>query len=404
MTDNILVLGDDSRAFLAVARSLGRRGFQVHAAPSDTGAPALRSRYICQIHSLPSYAAGPEAWTHRLRHLVQDHSIAMVVPCSDSSLAKLQHCASRIGDAQLAIPGPKAIEAFTNKAATRALAASLGVPVAPGEVLKPDADASELSAGLGLPMAIKPCVSYLLGDIVEKRFARIVKTFDELRTVLTANAGKGFLAESFFVGEGVGVSVVARAGTIVQAYQHRRLQEASETGASTSRISEPVDPELLRSVEAMTRATELHGVAMFEFRRDSATGNFILLEVNPRFWGSLPLALEAGVDFPAMLYDLLSGEPVRPARDYRVGVIKRDLLGEYYRFSDQLEKAHFLSLILPIAAAALRLVTPSAWDSWAADDPQPFFEERRELGRRIGAALRKRLPSAALHPRRYPLT
>ena len=57
-----------------------------------------------------------------------------------------------------------------------------------------------------------------------------------------------------------------------------------------------------------------------------------------------------------------------------------------------------------IAAAAIRLVTPSAWDSWAADDPQPFIEERRELGRRIGKALRKRLPNTAGRLRQSPLT
>jgi predicted ATP-grasp superfamily ATP-dependent carboligase len=404
MADNILVLGDDARAFLAVARSLGRRGIEVHAAPSDMAAPALRSRYICQIHSLPSYAAGPETWARRLGQIVQDHSIAMVVPCSDSSLAKLHHCAGRIGDTQLAIPGSTAMAAFTDKAATRALAASLGVPVATGEVLESGADASELSARIGLPMAIKPCVSYILGDVVEKRFARIVKTLDELRTVLAAHAGKGFLAESFFVGEGVGVSVVARAGTIVQAYQHRRLHEASETGASTSRISEPVDPELLRSVEAMTRATELHGIAMFEFRREPITGNHVLLEVNPRFWGSLPLAIEAGVDFPAMLHDLLTRRPVSPVRDYRVGLVKRDLLGEYYRISGLAERTRSLGLTVALAAAAIRLVTPRAWDSWAADDPQPFIEERRELGRRIGEALRKRLPSTSRRLRQSPLT
>ncbi len=404
MADRILVLGDDARAFLAVVRSLGRRGFEVHAAPSDRTSPALRSRYIHRLHDLPSYAAGPEAWTLRLRQLAQDHSIAMIVPCSDSSLAKLHHCAGRIGSAQVAVPGPAAMAAFTDKAATRALAISLGVPVAAGGLLTPDSDAMELSARLGLPMAIKPCVSYVLGDVVEKRFARIVKSHAELRSALAAHGGKGYLAEAFFVGEGVGVSVIARSGTVVQAYQHRRLHEASETGASTSRISEPVDPELLRSVEAMIRATELHGVAMFEFRREPKTGSYILLEVNPRFWGSLPLALEAGVDFPIMLHDLLTGKPVRPVRHYRVGVIKRDLLGEYYRISGRLEKSHFLSLCLPVVAAAVRLVTPRAWDSWAADDPQPFFEERRELGRRIGAALRKRLPRAARHPRHYPLT
>lgn len=402
MTEAILVLGDDVRAFLAVVRSLGRLGLEVHAAPSDWTSPALRSRYVHQTHSLPSYAASPEAWETRLLELAGNYSIGMILPCSDSSLAKLHH-AGRLGIAQLGVPGPAAMAAFTDKAATRALAESLGIPVAAGELLTPETDADALTGRLGLPMAIKPRASYALRDVVEKRFARIVKSRAELRKTLAAHAHEDYLAESFFVGDGVGVSVIARQGTILQAYQHRRLLEASETGASTSRISETINPELLRSVEAMTGATKLHGVAMFEFRRDRKTGDHILLEVNPRFWGSLPLALEAGVDFPVMLHDLLSGKPVHVTCDYRVGVRKSDLLGEYYRLVGGRWKGDFLKMSFSAAAVAIRTLTPGAWDSWAADDPQPFVQERKELLRRIGDALGKRLPNADPRPRPRPL-
>ena len=51
----VLVLGSDTRSFLAVVRSLGRAGIEVHVAWCPADAPALGSRYVHTVHSLPPY-------------------------------------------------------------------------------------------------------------------------------------------------------------------------------------------------------------------------------------------------------------------------------------------------------------------------------------------------------------
>lgn len=323
----------------------------------------------------------------------------MIFPSSDSALLTLHHHPGAAGGATLAIPNPEAVAGFCDKGATRALAAAHGVPIAAGEVLAPGSEARALGAKLGFPLVLKPRVSYALGDAVEKRSARILRTEAALGGALEACAGDGYLAEAFFPGEGVGLSVLARRGVILQSYQHRRLAQASETGPSTRRVSEAVDPRLLRHVSALAEATALTGVAMFEFRRDPATGDHVLLEVNPRFWGSLPLALAAGVDFPALLYDLLRHDRAAPPARYRIGRIKRDLLGEYDRLARLAEggaraKAGFSALA--VMAGVLR---PAGWDSWAADDPEPFVRERNQLARRLGGAILKRGATPALPAR-----
>ena len=60
------------------------------------------------------------------------------------------------------------------------------------------------------------------------------------------------------------------------------------------------------------------GVGMLEYRWDPATGDFCLIEFNSRFWGSLHLALYAGVDFPALLVDAYFGHP-RDSTPARLG-------------------------------------------------------------------------------------
>ncbi|HEX8238817.1 MAG TPA: ATP-grasp domain-containing protein [Allosphingosinicella sp.] len=395
MTDRVLLLGDDLRAFLAIARSLGRRGVEVHAAPSDFSSPALRSRYIAAAHRLPPYPLDPKAWESALARLIAEHGFRRVVPTSDSGLFMLRHHAGALGRERIGIANEAALEIFSDKANTRALAESHGVKVALGRLLGGDETAVELAEALGLPLVLKPRTSFVLGDIETKRSARVVRDSAELDRQLRSGAWKGCVAESFFPGVGVGLSVLAREGRILFAYQHRRLHESSETGASTMRVSEPADPGLLAAAEPLAAAARLDGVAMFEFRLDRGSGRHVLLEVNPRFWGSLPLAVAAGADFPALWWDLsVRGREGRCA--YEGGILKADLTGEFDRAVNRFEAAsgfeRLRSAAAGLATAVMLATARRTADSWAADDPEPWREERRMLGDRARQALRKRLP------------
>jgi protein-tyrosine-phosphatase len=306
----------------------------------------------------------------------------------------LRHHAGVLGRERIGIANETALEIFSDKANTRALAERHGVKVAGGRLLGAGENAEALARTLRLPLVLKPRASYALGDIATKRSALVVHDLPELDRQLRSGAWDGCVAESFFHGVGVGLSVLASKGRILFAYQHRRLRESSETGASTKRVSESADPALLAAARPLAAEVGLDGVAMFEFRVDRNSGRHILLEVNPRFWGSLPLAVAAGADFPALWWDL-AVRAVESKGEYRAGVLKADLTGEFDRAVDRFEESSGLGRLRAAAAGlatavALRRARESA-DSWAGDDPEPWLEERRTLGVRARQALRKRL-------------
>lgn len=402
----VLVLGSGPQAFLAIVRSLGRRGLEVHVASPDLKTPALASRYIAQAHDLPRYSSGAETWVEALRRLLATHDYRLVIPSSDETLMTLNHHASALGEDRIAIPNRDALQSFTDKPSTRALAERVGTPICAGKIVSREGDPDELVREFGLPLALKPPSTYVLGGAA-RNAVRIIRDVSALREALSGGAAEGFLVESFFHGVGVGVSVLANRGEIVQAYQHRRLRESSDAGLGTLRVSEPVNGRLLASVAPLARATGLHGVAMFEFRYDPARGAHVLLEVNPRFWGSLPLAVAAGADFPGMLYDLLVTGTARPMR-YRGGVQLADMEGEYFRAVRKVDAADSLQARLAAVSSmiliAARPYLRRDYDSWAEDDECPFLQERRDLlghmrsaiGRRLG---RGRIPAPAQEER-----
>jgi predicted ATP-grasp superfamily ATP-dependent carboligase len=97
---------------------------------------------------------------------------------------------------------------------------------------------------------------------------------------------------------------------------------------SVYRESVPLDRSLVEQSAELLRAMNWQGVAMVEFKLDQRDGQAKLMEVNGRFWGSLQLAVDAGVNFPLLLYRLALGEDVPAQTQYRIGTKSRWLLGD----------------------------------------------------------------------------
>ena len=235
--------------------------------------------------------------------------------------------------AAIAIPGASSMDAFFDKEQTHAMCRGLGVPTCPATRLDLVEDPEALAARFGLPMVIKPSRSYTSGRMKTAGKVEIVHSEKELGQVLASiEDPSSYLAEGYFEGDGTGISVLAQNGEILQAFQHRRLREG-KGGCSSYRISEVLHPQMLEACEKVCRHTRHTGVCMFEFRRNSETGRWVLLEINARFWGSMALPVALGIDFPNLLYDLLVRDIASPRRDYRVGVRSRNLVLDGYNIA-----------------------------------------------------------------------
>src|SRR5439155_25270200 len=141
------------------------------------------------------------------------------------------------------------------------------------------------------------------------------------------------LVQELVRGRGAGVNTLWHQGRPLVWFCHQRLRELDlRGGRSTAAMSVAPDPRMVESAYRMLSALRWHGVAMVEFKCDEASGAYWLLEINGRFWGSLPLALAAGVDFPYYLYQLAIGETPRPPASYPVGVVARDAVAELKHF------------------------------------------------------------------------
>lgn len=325
MRERVLVIGDDMRSTLAVVRSLGRAGKAVHLAPFNWHSPATRSRYVAHVHKLPRNTY-PAEWAKAVAGVLERWHFDLIIPCCDRGMLLIDSAADVFAGQKVARPSPPAAAAtLFDKAATREHAQKVGVALAPGRRLQPDDTAADLVERLGLPLYLKPRKSYELGSLEKRGNVLHIVDAPSLAEALSAIPDPDqWVVEAEVPGIGVGYSVLAHAGTVSHAFQHRRLREA-DAGGSSLRVSEALDPELSAAVAAIVALVHFSGVCMFEFRR-MPNGRHILLEANPRFWGSVPLPVALGVDFPLFLYDQEVHGISHPPVAYPAGVRARNLL------------------------------------------------------------------------------
>ena len=123
------------------------------------------------------------------------------------------------------------------------------------------------------------------------------------------------LLQERVVGPGVGIFLLIWDGVLRATFAHRRLREKPPSGGvSVYRESIAADPALVERSRQLLAHFGWQGVAMVEYKVDERTGIPVLMEINGRFWGSLQLAVDAGVDFPRLLIDCAEGKPTRRTR------------------------------------------------------------------------------------------
>ena len=379
---NVLVLGDDIRIFLAVVRALGRAGKNVHAVCFDNRAPALKSKYLSQLHLLPNYSTNPDEWLRSLLIILQQNNINLVIPCTDPWIIMLSKHRKALSGFNLAIPSPAEMEALFDKELTHELCETLGVETVHARRLRLSDDVSSLIDEFGLPLVIKPRRSYWVDQLDTWGRVYILESASELQDVLGSIEGHDrYLVESYFDGQGCGISILAADGVILQAFQHRRLREG-RGGSSSYRISEALHMDMLEACEKIAFHMKHTGVCMFEFRINDASGKWVLLETNARFWGSMALPLSLGLDFPNLLYDLLVKGQRRPHKEYTAGIRSRNIILDGWNLLAQLKRMRANRILTWILGIGDFCLQPVRWatrteyaDSFAIDDPKPALHE-----------------------------
>jgi predicted ATP-grasp superfamily ATP-dependent carboligase len=329
----VIVMGVERRITVPVARSLYRSGVPVWVASLSGADPVLRSRALAGYFRLPDPNRRPGDFLSTLCGRAKAIGADMLIPATDGALAAISvHYDELNHHLQVACPRPAAVNRVLNKEITLRIAESVGVRV-PREYKVVDGTFPAVVQGMTFPVIAKPRQKSASENFKIRHF----RTAEEVTSAFENGSIGDAIVQEYCEGCGVGLEMLVHGGNCVAAFQHRRLHEyPSAGGVAVEAVAESVDPQLADVSLKLLRALEWEGVAMVEFRRDRRTGVSALMEVNGRYWGSVSLALQAGVDFPRYQWQLAHGEsPAVPAK-YAVGMVWHWSAGSLKRWHEVL--------------------------------------------------------------------
>lgn len=366
----------EQRSALAVVRSLARAGYRVHVAASRRHSLAGASRSAHARVLTPSPLADPVAFADAIASYAAANSVAVAIPVTEASALAMLAARDRLP--LIPMSDLASFRALSDKAALdeRAAAADLAFP--PQCIARDAAEA--LRADVRYPIVLKPSRSVNEGTKMS-----VVHAADraelELQLGRLPAAAYPLLMQERIVGPGVGVFVLMWDGEPVATFMHRRIREKPPSGGvSVYAESIAPDPALIDRAVRLLRSFDWRGVAMVELKVDARTGTPYLMEINGRFWGSLQLAIDAGVDFPALLVDRALGGNARGPDTWQVGVRGRWWWGDVDYMVTRLRRSD-AALALPSdapkrARAVLDFMTTFAPDQvFRLTDPMPFVRE-----------------------------
>jgi predicted ATP-grasp superfamily ATP-dependent carboligase len=333
--ERILVLDGHTNQALACVRSLGEAGFDVLVACHQRSPLSTWSRYCRESFRLAGQSV--EAFAS-MREWARGEGVRLVLPLTERSCVLCNAERARWEEMGITVgcgPEEMLLGAF-DKAQTLRLAEACGLSIPPTRFPASLEECVTAVEELGLPCVVKPRRSNAWDG---KHFtqaqgpAYLDRREGLAEAVLARRQGDDWpLIQAFVPGKGKGAFALCDSGRVLAWFAHERLRDTRPTGSgSCLRRSIPLESRLREPAERLLSELKWHGPAMVEFRDDGRNPP-CLMEVNGRFWGSLQLAVDSGVNFPLLWVSILKGETIGPSLEYAEGLTLRWLWGDVKRF------------------------------------------------------------------------
>jgi predicted ATP-grasp superfamily ATP-dependent carboligase len=312
----VLVTGGEHVGPLATLRALRQAGHEPWAFVPDRAAYAAWSRAVAQWRVAPDPAADPQAFVAA----VAEADVDVVLPGTEPALVVLAGRDEELAPRLVGAPPPDRAARATDKSLLPALAAAAGLETPP-TVETARAEAPAAARELGYPVIVKPLRSDV-GDTADGALAHgIPQRADDERSLadaLAALPGERVLVQPFLDAALTAACGVAWDGDLVCAvHQASRRIWPPQIGISAFAETIARDDALETGVARLLAELGWSGIFQAQFVR--ARGRAYLIDLNPRPYGSLALAVAAGANLPAMWVDLLRDGVTRRPTGYRVG-------------------------------------------------------------------------------------
>ena len=144
--------------------------------------------------------------------------------------------------------------------------------------------------------------------------SRGIKLVTDKRDLSSIPRNGSYIAQTFLFGKEYSVDTyVSQDGDCLASVVRERIKVDSGVAVIGKTV---LYPELSKAAERISKRLGLRYVSNLQFKED-VHGDPKLLEINPRFPGTMPLTVAAGIDMPGMCLDEVLGHPLPEKTEYK---------------------------------------------------------------------------------------
>lgn len=327
-TIDVLITYGWNRVAYNVLRSLSLKGLKVIVGDQSKLAMSFWSKYTGEKFLYPSFYSNSYGFVTHLKEIFHKYNPKVYIPIHEETFIVAKYI-QEFKDTGVIIPISdfNTLRTLHLKNSLMNLASRLGIPTPKTVQPRNLEDVREFAKETGFPIVIKMLnTNSAKGVFYVNSEDELLKKYEDIIKDLSIEQFP--ILQEYVRGEGYGVSLLFNKGELRAVFTHKRVREKiASGGTSTKRISTR-NKMLEEYAICLLSALKYHGVAMIEFKYDEKSKKGWLIEVNPRFWGSLALPIRAGVNFPYLLYKIAVDGDVEPVFDYKEGVVARWILGD----------------------------------------------------------------------------
>lgn len=376
----------------AAVRSLGRFGVRPVVAAADPDRPACQSKYCREVVEVPDPVTDLAGYESALVSLAERSDVQTILPFREPDVYVLARNRDHLAD-HVGTPWPTldTLRGAQDRVELFAIAERAGVATPETRLLDEWDDWDR-------PAVVKPRYTLHASEYdpaftdseVQQLSTQYVAPGEKPdREELLAEMGHVPLVQSYVpTTDEYGFFALYDEGDPVATFQHRQRRGWKYAGGPSAYREAIDDPALDSAGRRLLDELDWHGVAMVEFLRDPETGEYRLMEVNPRFWSSLPFTVQAGVDFPTLYWRQALDYRIERPPEYTPGVAGHLVTGELLHLHSILAEDYPLverpSFLRTAATVAASLFTDRRFDYLDTSDPMPFL---RDLQNTLGDVL-----------------
>ncbi len=320
----ILIIDLNTNASLATIQTLGAAGYVCYGLGfNEVFNKSEYSKYINKVEKL-SNRAPVSIIRKEVKRIISYYQIDIIIPTNDYSTLLCSDIIFRkdIEPCKIATPPFETLIKGMDKAEITKLSANEGLNTPLTYEISEITDKKTLE----YPLYVKSRTSMaIINDFIVKSGVIKVNNEDELEKAIdTIQKNIPYpIVQSAVEGMAWGLDIISKEGELVNYLAHKRIRETNPSGGYSSAVeSVKCNAYYVETVSKILKRLNWTGVAMFEFKGNPDDKESYLIEMNTRFWGSLPLAIFAEQNFPVQLIKVLNNEPVEK-KEYKIGIKAR---------------------------------------------------------------------------------